>query len=438
MKRSTLAASIACLLFAARASAQLPLVPGHVVEVYATVTDPVRMAFDSAGVMYVGRDAGGSGGANGAAVKIHRIEIGGGAATEYGLSAIGDPDAVVVDEGGVLGVAGAVLVGGQISDSVGGQISRIAPDQSVSTLLGPTSAFHNPTEFVFDSSGRLLFTNAANNTSPNGVYQIVGGVVSLLAATTPQLSALDLDSTGRIFAGGANGTIRVFSSTGVVLNASFAASNRFAIGSLGAVGEHVYAVDAQNRLQRISMQGVATQIGTGFSAATDLEFGPDGALYVAEFSLDRILRIRPSVSTYCTAGTSTNGCVPSIGASGVPSASASAGFSIDVANLEGQKLGLVFYGVSGRLAAPWGVGSSSFLCVKSPTQRLPIQNSGGTSGACNGSTSRDWLAFVAASPTALGAPFSSGDVVDAQCWYRDPAAVKTTNLSDALEFLLAP
>lgn len=438
MNRSTRVASIACVLLAVPAAGQLPVVPGHIVEVYASVTDPVRMAFDAAGVMYVGRDASGSGGGSGAAVKIHRIAIGGGAATEYGLSTIGDPDAVVVDVHGALGLAGAVLAGGQISNSAGGQISRIAPDQSVTMLIGPTTTFHNPTEFVFEPSGRLLFTNSANNTSPNGVYQIVGGVPSLLVATTPQLAALDLDSTGRIFAGSANGSIQVFSPAGALLDASFAQSTRFAIGSLGPVAEHVYAIDAQQRLQRIDMQGAATEMGSGFSFATDLEFGPDGALYVAEFSLDRILRVRPAPTTYCTAGTSTNGCLPTIGASGVPSVSASSGFTIEVTGLEGQKSGLIFYGVSGRLAASWSPGSSSYLCVKPPTQRLPAQNAGGTSGACDGTMSSDWLSFVAANPSTLGAPFAAGDVVGAQCWYRDPAAAKTTNLSDALEFTVSP
>ena len=439
MKRSVLIASMLVALLAQRAAAQLPVVPGFNVEVYATVTDPVRMAFDPTGVMFVGRDASGSGGGNGTAVKIHRIAAGGGAATEYGLTTIADPDSVVVDVNGVFGVAGGVLAGGIISNTSGGKISRIAPDQTVATLFGPTTAFHNPAEMVIEPSGRLLFTNAANpGTSQNGLYQSVGGVPSLLAATTPQLAALDVDSTGRIFAGDVNGSIQVFSSAGALLNASFAQSTRFAIGSLGAAAEHVYAIDAQNKLQRINMAGVATEIGTGFANALDLEFGPDGALYVAEFSMDRILRITPSWTRYCTAGTSTSGCVPVIVASGVPSLSATSGFTISVAHLEAQRAGLIFYGVSGRSASPWGPGSSSYLCVKSPTQRLPAQNSGGPSGSCEGAMSDDWLAFIAGSSTVLGEPFSAGDIVDAQCWYRDPAAAKTTNLSGALEFILVP
>jgi hypothetical protein len=141
---------------------------------------------------------------------------------------------------------------------------------------------------------------------------------------------------------------------------------------------------------------------------------------------------------YCTAGTSTNGCVPAITASGTPSLAANAGYSLSVSNLEGQKQGLFFYGVGGAAIAPWAPTSSSFLCVKSPTQRLPALSSGGVSGQCNGAFSQDWLAYLNANPLTLGAPFVPGTPINAQAWYRDPAAPKTTNLSNALEFVLVP
>jgi hypothetical protein len=140
---------------------------------------------------------------------------------------------------------------------------------------------------------------------------------------------------------------------------------------------------------------------------------------------------------YCTAGTTTNGCVSTMSASGTPSASAASGFVLAASSLEGQRQGLVFYGVTGANVQPWG-GGSSFLCVKPPTQRTPVQFSGGTIGACDGTLALDWNAFRATYPGALGAPFSAGDVVYAQAWFRDPAAPKTTNLSDALQFALFP
>jgi hypothetical protein len=138
---------------------------------------------------------------------------------------------------------------------------------------------------------------------------------------------------------------------------------------------------------------------------------------------------------YCTAGTSTSGCVPSIGANAQPSTTFSTACAIGVANLEGQKTGLIFYGISqvGFSPLPWSATSTSFLCVKNPTQRTPPQSSGGTAGACDGALALDWNAYQSANPAALGNPWTVGDKVYVQAWYRDPPAPKTTNLSNALE-----
>jgi uncharacterized membrane protein len=144
-----------------------------------------------------------------------------------------------------------------------------------------------------------------------------------------------------------------------------------------------------------------------------------------------------SVASYCSAGTTTNGCTATLWASGNASASGAGAFTLSASNVEGQKAGLFFYGVSGALALPWGTGPS-LLCVKSPTQRLASQNSGGTSGACDGVLSANWNAFIAANPGALGQPFSAGDVVRAQAWFRDPSSAKTTALSNALAFSVCP
>jgi choice-of-anchor B domain-containing protein len=142
-------------------------------------------------------------------------------------------------------------------------------------------------------------------------------------------------------------------------------------------------------------------------------------------------------SVYCTAGTSANGCAATMGASGSPSASASSGFTLTASNVEGQKQGLIFYGINGALANPWN-GGTSYLCVKAPTQRTPVQSSGGSAGACDGSLAIDWNAYVAGNSGALGVPFASGDVVWAQAWYRDPPSPGTTSLSDGIRFTVGP
>jgi hypothetical protein len=144
--------------------------------------------------------------------------------------------------------------------------------------------------------------------------------------------------------------------------------------------------------------------------------------------------------SFCTSGTSTNGCVPAISANAQPSASLAGNCTISVANVEGQKSGLIFYGIDNTGFAPlaWGTGSTSFLCVKPPTQRMIFQSSGGSIGACDGSLTQDVHAFLGGNPAALGQPFAAGGKMFAQAWYRDPQAVKTTNLSNALELTFLP
>lgn len=144
-----------------------------------------------------------------------------------------------------------------------------------------------------------------------------------------------------------------------------------------------------------------------------------------------------ALASYCTAGTSSNGCTPSMSASGVPSASSSSGFVVTTSGVDGQRQGVTFYGVSGAQSSPWGTGTS-VLCVKSPTQRTPPANSGGSSGACDGSFTLDFTAFMAANPDALGAPLYGGELVWMQSWYRDPPTPKSTGLSSALQVSICP
>ena len=143
---------------------------------------------------------------------------------------------------------------------------------------------------------------------------------------------------------------------------------------------------------------------------------------------------------YCTAGTSTHGCVPSIGASANPSVTFANPCNITISNIEGLKAGIIFYGInqSGFTAHPWATGSNSYLCVKSPTQRTGVHNTGGTLGMCDGALQFDWNAYQTANPSSLGSPFAAGNRIFAQGWYRDPTAPKTTNLSDAVDMTYIP
>ncbi len=162
----------------------------------------------------------------------------------------------------------------------------------------------------------------------------------------------------------------------------------------------------------------------------------------AGVGIDNLALVRAAASTpttYCTAGTSTSGCAPSIAANTQPSVSGANATVISLNGVEGQRLGLLIYGVNNTGFAPlaWGSGSS-FWCVKAPTQRTPTQSSGGTSGACDGVFTLDWNAFQASSGAPLGAPWTAGAKVYLQAWHIDPPAPKGSTLSNAIELTCVP
>lgn len=129
--------------------------------------------------------------------------------------------------------------------------------------------------------------------------------------------------------------------------------------------------------------------------------------------------------------------VARITGNGTPSISQSSGFTISVAGVEGQKNGLILYGVS-PTAVAWAIGNTSYVCVAPPVQRTPIANAGGTLASCDGVLALDFNLYMAANPASLGGPFAAGEEFYAQGWFRDTGAVKGTNLSNGLRFRLSP
>ncbi len=143
----------------------------------------------------------------------------------------------------------------------------------------------------------------------------------------------------------------------------------------------------------------------------------------------------PACASYCTAGVSTNGCQAAMSCAGTPSAAATSGFVLTTSGIEGQKNALMRFSISGQIAVPWAASGSSFLCIKAPHQKMgPVQNSGGTSGACDGSIQVDFLAWTS---THLW-PIAMGDQFFVQTFYKDPPAPKSISLSDAIEFTIVP
>ena len=262
--------------------------PGFHIEQYAVVNQPVLLAFDPNGVLYVGR-----GGGNGAAQKIHRVSAGGAQITEYGNEPISDPDAVVVDVTGTYsGVPGSVLVGGGASPTGPAQIHAILPDQSVGVPLGGFP-FGNCGEIKVDYAGRLVFADL----ELWNIYATTGGTPSILTHLPSSPLYLAIDAQNNIYVSTDDGKIRVLNPDGSELNGEFATfQSRVEIefGPGGAWGTDLYAMDYLNGvLYRINPQGSKTAIGSSFGVTQDIAFGPDGALYISDFSNNRILRVTP-------------------------------------------------------------------------------------------------------------------------------------------------
>lgn len=176
----------------------------------------------------------------------------------------------------------------------------------------------------------------------------------------------------------------------------------------------------------------------GFHAFTSLVFSQPGddRMYVDDFSITTHAGVL--ASPYCTSGLTTHGCTAVMSATGSPSASATSGFVLRASGVEGAVNGTVFYGISGRVAWPWGAGSTSWLCVRAPQQRTIVSTSGGGAGSCTGELTLDFLDFARSHPSALGVPLAAGTTVNAQAWFRDVGAVKNTSTSNAIEFTLLP
>ena len=138
-----------------------------------------------------------------------------------------------------------------------------------------------------------------------------------------------------------------------------------------------------------------------------------------------------TATIYCTAKVNTLGCTPAIGFSGAPSASSPNPFDVSATNVLNNKPGMLFYGYS-PAAIPFQGGH---LCVQPPIKRTPPQSSGGNPppSDCSGTYAYDMNARI---QSGIDPGLTVGTSVYGQYWSRDPSDPHTTNLTDALEFLI--
>ncbi len=308
------------LMLSADPAAAVPTGAGFAITVYDSLPDPAGLVFAPDGTLYVGRDNAGSGGGNADSVRIHRIPPGGGSHSEYGLRATWDPDAITFDATGAYsGVAGSVIVGGRPAGSTTGVVSAIRPDQSVVALAGPNAVIVNPSDFVIDGAGRMLFTDFEGT---GAVRQLSGGTPSVFFS--PGTSYRDIavhPVTGEIVLRNTTvNAIRRYSPTGTLLStlSTGIAGSGLAIGGGGAWGTSVY-VGAGTRILRVNSASSIDTLASGFQSVWHIEFGPGDALFVSDFTADKVYRMRFSTAAAPTSPAANglrlavNGAQPSSG-----------------------------------------------------------------------------------------------------------------------------
>jgi hypothetical protein len=179
-----------------------------------------------------------------------------------------------------------------------------------------------------------------------------------------------------------------------------------------------------------------------FAVTPTVNLGPASLLTSREGgAAPRLVMLRGTSQpvVYCTAGISASGCQASIGAQGIASATAPAGFVLSAQNVERDKSGIFFYGTNGRQVKPWGNGTS-LRCVVSPVQRGGLMNASGATEVCSGDFALDLNARWCPTCPHPGHNPGPGALVNAQLWYRDPfnTSNQTTSMSDAVEFTVCP
>lgn len=212
-------------------------------------------------------------------------------------------------------------------------------------------------------------------------------------------------------------------------------------GGSATIGYKNWGVNAlANDVQYGLGGGTDTLADPTFAAGTNMQPKVGGWVSAANASLPKSVAIRgdtPPPTVYCTAGTTTNGCTANINASANPDVAHSNVCVITATDVEGQKSGIIFYGIA-PTAGTWCLASNSFLCVKAPTQRTPAGNSGGTADQCDGVLLLDWNNYQLTHAGALGQVWLSGNKAYVQAWFRDPMTCNTTNMSDAVSITYVP
>jgi hypothetical protein len=329
------------------------------------------------------------------------------------------------------------------------------------TLFSPNKAL------LFTASGPVVLPTISHATDVNNNRQVLAGN-RLLDLDTLQVQTIPLPPGSwygvvsaainelDAFVGSINGTsstcpnfpVRWQPGTGWTFVGGCAnTTSATAINDLGDVLHYVYPTIARVRLEGLGDYAIGQLIDPSqgnwwvqYWGAADINNArqilcgvkdPTQTMLGAARLTDLNACGSSTVALYCTAKTSSSGCVPAVTTQGEPSASAGSGFFVRASQIEAGKIGLLFYGKQGPAAIPFQDG---YLCVAQSVLRLPAQSSNGTT-TCTGAFDYDFNAWIASGfDPGLGA----GSRVNAQFWFRDPAAASTTGLSGGVEFVVCP
>jgi hypothetical protein len=294
--------SLAFLIAAAGLNAVPPagaqVVDGYEVTVYSTLPGPTGLDFDAAGNLYVGQDAPASGAITEQFVR--RVPSGGGAALDYGPFGLPDPRGVWFDATPTFASeAGALVVSGPVNGTSGQTVailpSELAPipGAMVQTLHAAGSGGATAPSYMELGPGGLLIVDPPQK----ALLQLVAPALTLTPLVTSTETPRFVAVSGADIFVSYDTAIRKYDAAGTPTVPDFASGLDgplpIAVSPGGDFPAGLYAIETgTGRLLSFDAAGVPTELGDGFPANLgEIEFGADGALYVASFSAGQILRV---------------------------------------------------------------------------------------------------------------------------------------------------
>lgn len=296
------AGAVAVFVSARPAAADVWLAEGYAVEPYGHApVIPGAIDFDNAGALFIGNEEGD----DEFKVPIFKIEPGGGEGAPFG-EPLSDPDAVVVDKDGAFnGTPGAVLVGGNDFRTGKGYVAYILPDGTNTYIWENLNEPDNMVRMTFDTHDRLLIAGGGPAWiywSPNPDQE----PLPLIPGYQDGPQTVATDAMDRIYTSSSEGTVSFYKSiddNGDEIELDFATDLGFitelVIGPGADWGCDLYAANTNGELYRIQACGRVNLIGSGFNRIASITFGPEHALYIADFDTGNILKLTITTPPSC-------------------------------------------------------------------------------------------------------------------------------------------